>query len=149
MTEKNIASDALGLLYGAAAAQTRGDSEALDLLTEHDVPNRAVWEAAIVITAQALRSLGSDFRSSEITIESTVNIQAAGLLQAAAEFAMNDREAVHFSVLELDRTGLCAIRTGAAVIAAIWSVAAEREFLGTQEYARRLCLAAGTVISQL
>jgi len=145
MEQNSLAVTSLGILYGAGAAFCRDDIEALELLTDNNIPHRVLWEGVIVITSQILRSESLEQLTADVIPAVADKNLITRVFEAAADWNVRDRESVHLATLGLSKSGFDPVFFGGTIIGSLWHHAAEAQGIDPIEYSKRLCLAAGMV----
>jgi hypothetical protein len=142
------AHETLSHLYAAAAAVIREDRLAIDLLRQEEHSRRHLLQAAISVTAQATRMVGDDFEPGQLCSLAS-DISRADLLDGALAHLAGDRLTGYETVERLSRVRRSVTDIAAPLIAELWTAIAVSRDEDPEVFARRLCLVAGIVGTEL
>lgn len=148
MTPGRDAYHQLAHLYAGAAAVCRGDEFAVRFLRGTETGRRQMLQAAVQITAQALRFYGQSIEPDKLAalVSDRARLE---LFDAAVAHLYGDRLTGFETVERLARVQRSVTDIAAPLIAEIWTFAATAKGQPADEYARQLCLAAGMVGASL
>ncbi len=138
----------LSHLYAAAAAVLREDEFAIRYLRGHESDRRQMLQAAVGITAQALRLQQIELDHEQLSSLSSDPARTA-LLEAAVAALYDDRLTGYEIVELLARTQRSVTDIAAPLIAELWSFAAFTRGQDNEEFSRQMCLAVGQVGASL
>jgi 2-polyprenyl-6-methoxyphenol hydroxylase-like FAD-dependent oxidoreductase len=138
----------LAHIYGAAAAVLRNDEFALQYLRGYEGARRPHLQAALQVTAQAIRLLDGGI-DRELLVSLTSDIAREDLYDGAIAHTQGDRHTGYETVERLARVKRSVTDIAAPLIAELWSFAAFVKGQDPEDFARQLCLAVGMVGSAL